>query len=82
LKVEIDLKCINNFQNTEMLIQKKCSGHVISAEKSVPLQGQITLRHKIEIPILNEPVEMPVAEKLPGDLKYRLSRAPLSQTND
>ena len=63
-----------------MLVQKKCSGHVISGEKSVPLQGQITLRHKIEIPILNKPVAMPVAEQLPQDLKYRLSRAPQVQS--
>merc|ERR1712003_319467 len=69
-------KVISLNENTEMLIQKKCSGHAVTAEKSIPLQGQITLRHKIEIPILNKPVAMPVAEQLPGDLKYRLSRVP------
>ena len=57
-----------------MLIQKKCSGHVVSGNNSVPFQGQITLRHKIEIPILDKPVAMPVADKLPSDLKYRASR--------
>jgi len=65
-----------------MFIHKKSSGHVLSADKSVPLQGQITLRHKIEIPILNKPVEMPVAEQLPTDLKYRLSRLPQPQIKE
>ncbi|KAL5256206.1 hypothetical protein ACHWQZ_G011436 [Mnemiopsis leidyi] len=67
-------KVISLNENTEMLIQKKCSGHVVSLDSSVPFQGQITLRHKIEIPILEKPVAMPVAEKLPSDLKYRASR--------
>ena len=55
---------------------------MLSADKSVPLQGQITLRHKIEIPILNKPVEMPVAEQIPTDLKYRLSRLPRPQIKE
>lgn len=67
-------KLVSLNENTEMLIQKTKSGHVIAGKQSIQLQGQITLRHKIEIPILNKPKPIPATEQLPCDLKYRLSR--------
>lgn len=71
-------KVISINETTEMLVQKKNCGHVVASEEPVSLHGQLTLRHKIEIPILNKPNPVPLADTLPNGLKYRLSKNDIS----
>ena len=83
LKITYLLQIYNiNFltKNTELLVQKRCGGYAIAEEENVSIQGQLTLRHKIEIPILSKPEPVPLAGKLPSGLKYRLSRTTCPKT--
>lgn len=58
-------------ENTEAFVQKKCGGFVVGSEGCIPLSGQLTLRHKIEIPIQSKVLSCLVADTLPEGLKYR-----------
>lgn len=73
-------KVISVNENTELLVQKRCGGYAIAEEENVSIQGQLTLRHKIEIPILSKPEPVPLAGKLPSGLKYRLSKTTCPKT--
>ena len=64
---------VNN--NTELFIQKNCPGHAVTGPDQIsPFVGQITVRHKIEIPLSNEIMPLPTPAAHPEGLKYRLGR--------
>ena len=74
LKIRLkDSRAVGVSNNTELFVQKKCPGHAVTGPGQItPFAGQITVRHKIEIPLSSEIRPLPKPPAIPEGLKYRL----------